>query len=154
MATHTISLDPYRINAPAETVWHVLTDLERYPDWNPFTPRVDSSLEIGKPVTLHVKRGDSTSSMNFVLEVFDPPSEIAWSLPKMLHKAVFNAYRTQKVVPIDTDSCTYETSDTFDGWLAGPLYKRQNEWVLKNFNRLAAALKDRAEAQYADEKRL
>ena len=154
MATHTIALEPYPINAPAETVWHVLTDLARYPDWNPFTPRVDSSLEIGEPVTLHVKRGDSTSEMNFVLEVFDPPCEIAWSLPKMLHKAVFNAYRTQKVVPVDAQSCTYQTSDTFHGWLAGPLYNRQNEWVLKNFNRLAAALKERAEAQYADEQRL
>jgi len=153
MATHTIALEPYPINAPAETVWTVLTDLKHYPDWNPFTPRIESSLEIGEPVTLHVKRGDSLSKMSFALEVFDPPHEIAWRLPKILHKAIFSAYRTQKVVPVDAESCTYQTSDTFDGWLARTLYNKQNEWVLKNFNRLAAALKERSEAQFADERR-
>ena len=28
------------IDAPAERVWQVLTDFRRYPEWNPFMPRV------------------------------------------------------------------------------------------------------------------
>lgn len=148
MSTHTITIEPVLINAPAETVWEVLTDLAGYPDWNPFTVRAESSLRLGEPVDLYIPRGKSMMKQSFVLEVFDPPSEIAWRLPKMLHKAIFNAYRTQKVVPVDAGRCTYQTSDTFDGWIAGKLYSSQGDWVRKNFNKLAAALKERAEARY------
>jgi len=153
MSTHTISLQPIVINAPAETVWQVLTDLGRYPDWNPFTVRAESTLEIGSTVDLYIPRGEKMMKQSFVLEVFDPPSEVAWRLPKMLHKSVFNAYRTQKIVPVDAERCTYQTSDTFDGWIAGMLYRSQSGWVLKNFNKLADALREQSEAQYADEQR-
>lgn len=153
MSTHTISLQPVVINAPAETVWQVLTDLERYPEWNPFTVRAVSTLEIGSTVDLYIPRGKKMMKQSFVLEVFDPPKEVAWRLPKMLHKSVFNAYRTQKIVPLDDKSCTYQTSDTFDGWIAGKLYSSQSGWVLKNFNKLADALKERSEALYANERR-
>ena len=149
MGEHTISIEPVLINAPAETVWEVLTDFAKYPDWNPFTVRAESSLEIGAPVDLYIPRGKSMMKQSFVLEVFDPPREIAWRLPKMLHKSVFNAYRTQKVVPVDAERCTYQTSDTFDGWIAGKLYSSQGDWVRRNFNKLATALKERCEAQYA-----
>jgi uncharacterized protein YndB with AHSA1/START domain len=40
------------IAAPAELVWSVLIDLERYPQWNPFTVKVESSLRLGEPVNL------------------------------------------------------------------------------------------------------
>ena len=153
MSTHTISLQPIVINAPAETVWQVLTDLERYPEWNPFTVRAESTLEIGSGVDLYIPRGEKMMKQSFVLEILDPPKEIAWRLPKMLHKSVFNAYRTQKIVPLDGARCTYQTSDTFDGWIAGKLYRSQSGWVLKNFNKLAAALKERSEAKYIDEQR-
>ena len=50
------------IDAPPERVFDILVDLEAYPDWNPFTPRVESSLEIGAPVHLHVRlRGQKLS---------------------------------------------------------------------------------------------
>jgi hypothetical protein len=153
MSKHTISLQPVVINAPAATVWQVLTDLGRYPEWNPFTVRAESTLEIGSAVDLYIPRGQKMMKQTFVLEVFDPPKEIAWRLPRMLHKAVFNAYRVQKVTPLDDERCTYQTSDTFDGWIAGKLYRSQSGWVLKNFNRLAGALKERSEAQCADEQR-
>jgi len=32
------------IEAPAEVAWQVLTDLEHYPEWNPYTPRLVSPL--------------------------------------------------------------------------------------------------------------
>jgi uncharacterized protein YndB with AHSA1/START domain len=36
------------IDAPIEQVWAVLSDLPRYGEWNPFTPRVDGHLAVGE----------------------------------------------------------------------------------------------------------
>ncbi|MFD2272720.1 SRPBCC family protein [Undibacterium arcticum] len=41
-----------QINAPASLVWDVLVDLDNYPQWNPYTVKVESTLEMGEPVNL------------------------------------------------------------------------------------------------------
>ncbi len=38
------------INAPAEVVWEVITDLARYPEWNPFCVECSSTMQPGDPV--------------------------------------------------------------------------------------------------------
>ncbi len=40
------------IEAPASLVWEVLTELDKYPLWNPFCVAVKSTLEIGAPVEM------------------------------------------------------------------------------------------------------
>ena len=149
VGSFTISIEPVAIDASPEVVWSVLTDLPRYPDWNPFTVRVESTLEVGDPVVLHIRRGKNIMKQTFVLETFDRPREIAWRLPKILHPKVFNAFRTQIIEPVDDRSCRYITRDTFRGWIAGKLYRGQKDWVERNFQRLAAALKATAEAKAA-----
>ncbi len=45
------------IEATAAQVWAVLSDTERYTDWNPFTLRVKGKLEVGEIVRLEVRLG-------------------------------------------------------------------------------------------------
>ena len=45
------------IEASAAQVWAVLSDTERYTDWNPFTQRVKGKLEVGEIVRLKVRLG-------------------------------------------------------------------------------------------------
>ena len=44
------------IDAPLDTVWAVMTDTDRYPEWNPFVVRVeaDGPAAVGTPIKLHV----------------------------------------------------------------------------------------------------
>jgi uncharacterized protein YndB with AHSA1/START domain len=42
------------IDAPADTVWRVLTDLAAYPRWNPFCVECSSSLRPGDPIDMRV----------------------------------------------------------------------------------------------------
>ncbi len=43
------------IDAPADTVWRVLTDLERFPAWNPFIREAHGSTEVGGTVHVRVR---------------------------------------------------------------------------------------------------
>jgi hypothetical protein len=47
------------IEAPASVVWKVLTDLDRYAEWNTFCPGISSTLKIGDPVIMKVKTPNS-----------------------------------------------------------------------------------------------
>ena len=42
------------INAPVADVWATLVDFDHYADWNPFTPIVETDLQVGSPAILHV----------------------------------------------------------------------------------------------------
>ena len=52
---HTID-----IQAPAATVWQILSDTDRYADWNPFMPRLSGRLAPGERLTLTVRPGKRT----------------------------------------------------------------------------------------------
>lgn len=43
------------IAAPAERVWRILTELSRYPEWNPFIRRAQGSLAVGGTVRVRVR---------------------------------------------------------------------------------------------------
>ena len=96
---------------------------------------------------LYIPQGRKGKLMQqkFVLEVFDAPKKIAWRLPKMGHKLLFNAYREQTITALSETTCTYTTSDTFAGLIAGKIYKTQGKWVEKNFITMAKTLKFRCE---------
>ncbi len=50
--THEVRSVTVEIAAPAQVVWDVLLDYARYPEWNPYTVRVESSCRLGEPVDL------------------------------------------------------------------------------------------------------
>lgn len=43
------------IDAPAETVWRILTDFPAFPEWNPFIERAEGRLEPGERITVHLR---------------------------------------------------------------------------------------------------
>jgi len=59
------------INAPAEQVWDVLTDVDAYPEWNPFFVKAKGKLVVGNALDLTMQPvGKSAQSFSpKVLEV-------------------------------------------------------------------------------------
>ena len=43
------------INASCETIWNILTDFERYPDWNPFIKSILGDVKVGNRVKIKVQ---------------------------------------------------------------------------------------------------
>jgi hypothetical protein len=67
------------IDAPAERVWHVLTDFRRYPEWNPFMPRV-AGEPAGRAELEVFVRPDGTRGFRLRPRIvtFRPPRELKW----------------------------------------------------------------------------
>lgn len=135
------------IAAPPDEVFAVLVDLDGYGAWNPFTPRVRSTLEVGAPVRLDVVLGPRrrTRSTN-VVEAVDPPHRIVWS-STLLHPALLRTRRTQRVEPLPDGGSRYTTHEVFTGPLAPVVGLVSRRAVERGFAAVADALRDHVEAR-------
>ena len=68
------------IDAPAERVWHALTDFSRYPEWNPFMPRVAGEPARRAELDVLVQPdGVRAVRLRPRIVTFRPPKELRWT---------------------------------------------------------------------------
>ena len=144
MFHHVVSSDAIEIQVPVERVWEVLMDLERYCDWNPFTTRVDTSLEVGSPVDLYVTLGPFKLKQPERIQAVDPPSLLAWGMI-MGARWLLVTCREQRLEALSDTRCRYTTTDTFTGVLTPLVVLLFGGLIRRGFNAMARALKERTE---------
>lgn len=143
------------IDAPLETVWAVMMDIERYGEWNPFCFRADCPVppKAGDPITLHVRwaNGKTTTSPERITQVVPPYDEsgttralLAYDYEGFPSRIGFvKGRRLQQLSQTSGGPTVYDTVELFSGPLvplAGPRRVREG------FQRHADALKLRAES--------
>ena len=68
------------IDAPPRAVWAVLTDLDRYPEWNPLFPQAAGDLAVGRRVTLRSTRdGGRSTTIRPRVTVVTAETELRWA---------------------------------------------------------------------------
>jgi hypothetical protein len=140
------------IAAPAARVWEILADLERYAEWNPFTPYVETDGVAGRDVIVWVdfaltwpprERGAQRRQRETVRR-FAPGEVLVWSA-KLGAPWLFYGERWQEVEALGEDRCRYVTHEQFRGplaWLVDLLYGAR---VQRGFEAVADALARHAE---------
>jgi len=145
------------IDAPREGVWSILTDFSRYPEWNPFTVSVRSTLAMGAPVELRVRMmgglfgrwpGGWYQSQTEFVRVFEPGRKVAWGDDRMMGGLV-TAVRTQWLEDLPGGRTRYVNEDAIGGPLEGLVIRFFGSSMQVGFDRVAEALKTRAEAMHA-----
>ena len=138
---HALSID-----APAEQVWAVVSDLASYPEWNPFVVSCASTLVPGDPIAMRVRifAGFAQPQRERILE-HERGRWLCYGLaPSRL--GALASRRSHEVLPAGATRTRYVSHFELSGWLA-PLVK----WLLgarlqAGFGAMSAALKARAEA--------
>ena len=143
------------IDAPLETVWAVMMDLDAYGEWNPFLFRADCPTppKPGDPITLHVRwpNGRTTRSPERI-HLVEPPTDDDGTrratlvydyegLPSKL--GLVRARRYQRLSQVPGGPTVYDTVEEFSGPLVGLAGPGR---VADGFRRHAEALKVRAES--------
>ena len=139
------------INAPVSLVWEILFDLARYPEWNPYTVRIDADLsKLGNPVGLHVQMNPKKRLLQVErLRICEPEKQLSWGM-QILHPWILCAQRYQTLEKLGTEKCSYYTEDVFDGILVGIMMKMYGADVERGFNAISEALKLRAEKMWIE----
>lgn len=128
--------------AEPEAVWAVLIAFERYPEWNPFTPRVvlDGPLAPGSTVALHTRlRGRIVVQRETVRRVV-PPRELVWGVRFPL--GAIRAERVQRLEATDA-GCRYVTEDRIEGPLSPIVEGLFGASLREGFAAMADALRGR-----------
>jgi hypothetical protein len=67
------------IDATPAAVWAVLTDLSRFPEWNPLFPAAAGDLAVGQRITLHrAPGGGFPATIRPRVTTLTPDSELSW----------------------------------------------------------------------------
>jgi hypothetical protein len=136
------------IDAPTEVVWQVLTDLDRYPEWNPFITSAAGSAEVGEKLVAHLDPpgGKAMTFKPRVTEV-EAGETFEW-LGTLGLSGVFDGRHRFEVEASPTGSKLIQ-SESFDGVLVRFMRKSLDNQTKAGFQAMNSALKARAESVVA-----
>jgi hypothetical protein len=133
------------IAAPADVVWEALTDLRRFPDWNPFIRRAWGSLRVGRWVWLRVRSGIGVPLFfRAKVTAHQGHREIRWR-GHFLSRWIASGDHAFTLEPSLDDGVRFAQREVFSGllpWLARSLLVRKTQ---QGFDAMNQALKARAE---------
>lgn len=130
------------INASPETVWAILIDASRWPEWNTTIDRIEGKIAPGEKVTVYTRLNPGRAFPAKVSE-FVPAQRMVWSGGMPL--GMFKGERTYTLTRRPDGSVEFTMREQFTGWMA-PLITKSIPDLQPAFDEFAAALKRRAES--------
>ena len=137
------------IDAPSERVWNILTDFDRFPEWNPFIRRASGRIETNARlnVTLHPSGGRATTFKPSVLKV-EPNKELQWQ-GHLGIPGLFDGQHIFELRSLGDAGTLFVQRERFGGILLPFLTGMLKNETAHGFNEMNHALKSRAEGRTA-----
>jgi len=130
------------IHASPETIWAILTDAPRYPEWDQGAERIEGRIALGEKITAFTKLSPGRVFPVKVTE-FVPGQRMVWSGGMPL--GLFKGERTFTLVPQSDGKVQCTVREVFSGPLL-PLFGRSLPDMDAVFKQFVADLKNRAES--------
>ncbi len=131
------------IDAPVERVWAVLTDFDRFPEWNPFIRRIHGNAQVGS--RLDVLLGASgTRAMRFrpIVKAVIPNRELRW-LGRLGLPRLFDGEHIFQIEPLGPARARFVQREQFRGLLVPLLARSLNRDARRGFEEMNRALRER-----------
>jgi hypothetical protein len=133
------------IAAPAGPVWDVLTNMERYPEWNPFIRELQGTLQVGERLNVRIQPpGGRAMAFRPIVRSFVPERELVW-LGHLVIPGLFDGEHRFSIQPLEEDRVRFRQAETFRGLLV-PLTQSILNRTRRGFEAMNRALKERAES--------
>jgi hypothetical protein len=130
------------INAPADEVWKVLTDLESYPEWNPFFVKAKGRLAVGNELDVTMQPvGKSAQSFSPEILEIHQRRRLVWR-GRLGIPGLFDGTHYFLIEPVNATSVKFSQREEFSGILVPFAGFEPYE---RGWEKMNAALKRRAE---------
>jgi hypothetical protein len=135
------------IQAPAATVWQVLTATEQYDRWNPFMPSLLGALRVGQRLTVTIRAGRRTMKFRPIVATFEDGTLIRWR-GRLGLPGLFDGEHELRVEATGPGTSRFTQRESFRGVLV-PLMGRILDDTDAGFAAMNAALSARVTSQIA-----
>jgi hypothetical protein len=133
------------IQAPAETVWEMLSDIDAFPSWNPFITRLEGELRVGGRLAVTIEPpGGRPMTFRPTVKTLVPGRELAW-LGSLVIPGLFDGRHRFTLESIGGDTARFHQEEDFTGILV-PLMAPVLRRTAVGFKAMNEALKARVEA--------
>jgi len=136
------------VAAPAEVIWEVVSDLDRWADWNPSYARASGRLSIGAALSLDATwPGMKPHHHQGTIIDWVPDTQLLWR-----EKAGFMAssLRYIEIDKLSEAGCVLASGEILDGWGVRYLSGRRKASAYRAYEAMDEAIKDRAEALWRE----
>jgi hypothetical protein len=136
------------IQAPADTVWQVLTATEQYEQWNPLIPYLSGVLRVGQRLAVTIRAGSRSMTFRPIVEAVEDGAVLRWRGRLGGVPGLFDGMHELRVEATAAGTSRFTQRETFRGVLV-PLMRRLLDDTDTGFAAMNAALKARATARVA-----
>jgi hypothetical protein len=133
------------INTTPEKVWNILTDFDKYPNWNPFIKSITGNVAVGNKIAARIEPPEA-NGMTFKPKIlaFETNKELRW-IGHLLFPGLFDGEHKFELIDNKNGTTTFRQSEKFGGILV-PLFKKMlDENTTNGFNLMNRKLKELAE---------
>lgn len=130
------------IDAPASTVWALLTNAASYSDWNHAVVSIEGPIREGNTIKL-VSVVNPKRTFELRVTQMTAPSKMVWA--DGMPFGLFKGERTYTITDLGSERCEFTMLEEFTGPLAGLITKAIPD-LTDSFNTFADDLKAAAEA--------
>jgi hypothetical protein len=135
------------VQAPAEVIWPIMSDLATWQEWNPLYPKAAGIIRIGEILTLDLALpGQPVQTIQPRVLDWAPLDHIHWQL-KLL-RGLVTSVRYLEIEIMGDASCIVSNGELFTGPLSF-LVRSQRRAIRQGFDAMGEAIKTRAEAAWA-----
>lgn len=134
------------ITATYDKVWAILTDFEKYPQWNPFIKSITGNVTVGKTITAVIEPPKS-NAMTFKPKIltYIKNRELSW-LGHLIFPGLFDGKHKFEIIRNLDNTTTFIQSEQFSGILVFLFQKQLKSNTKKGFILMNEKLKELAES--------
>ncbi len=135
------------IQATEERVWQLLTDFDRFPEWNPFIRWAKGAAEMGTRLEVHIQpSGAKGMTFKPVILQSEPNRELRW-MGRLVLPKLFDGEHIFTIEKLDSQRVRFIQREVFTGLLVPLLAKDLDTNTRRGFVEMNNALKVRAEQE-------
>jgi hypothetical protein len=134
------------INAPAEKVWEVLADFQKYPEWNPLIKSFEGEIREGERFKVTIQPpGAKPMTFKPTCLKFTENRELRWK-GHLFFRGLFDGEHIFELSPAGAGKTKFVQRENFEGILVPVMWKSLEPKTKNGFEMMNVKLKEMAES--------